>query len=63
VSETLDARGLFGFLEDCAADGVALAPGSSSGAAYGSWVRLCYTAAPPEQVLSAVSMVAKRLGR
>ncbi len=63
VSATLDARGLFGFLEDCAADGVALAPGSSSGAAYGSWVRLCYTAAPPEQVLSAVSVVAKLLGR
>jgi N-succinyldiaminopimelate aminotransferase len=58
----LDGRGLFGFLEDCAGDGVALAPGSSSGSAYGSWVRLCYTAAPPEAVLAAVSAVAKRLG-
>lgn len=63
ASAALDSRGLFGFLEDCASDGVALAPGSSSGAAYGSWVRLCYTAAPPEAVLAAVSAVAKRLGR
>ncbi len=63
VAQALDSRGLFGFLEDCAADGVALAPGSSSGSAYESWVRLCYTSAPPEQVLSAVSVVAKRLAR
>ena len=50
-----------GFLEDCVADGVALAPGASSGRDYANWVRLCYTAAPPDQVLAAVDRLAVRL--
>jgi N-succinyldiaminopimelate aminotransferase len=57
----LDERGLRGFLEDCVADGVALAPGGSCGAEYEGWARLCYTAAPPEQVSDAVRRLAKRL--
>jgi N-succinyldiaminopimelate aminotransferase len=59
----LDARGLDGVLADCFADGVVLAPGASSGAAYGSWVRLCYTALPPEAALEGVRRLARRLGR
>jgi N-succinyldiaminopimelate aminotransferase len=62
VSSRLDARGLWGFLEDCVDDGVALAPGPSCGSDYANWVRLCFTAAPPEQVLDAVERVAARLG-
>lgn len=61
VSRQLDARGLWGFLEDCVDEGVALAPGPSCGSEYPGAVRLCYTAAPPEQVLAAVRRLAKRL--
>jgi N-succinyldiaminopimelate aminotransferase len=61
VGARLDARGIWGFLEDCVADGVALAPGPSCGRDYQSWVRLCYTAAPPDQVLAAVDRLAARL--
>jgi N-succinyldiaminopimelate aminotransferase len=59
----LDARGLAGFLADCFADGVVVAPGPSAGEAYGSWVRLCYTVLPPEDALAGVRRLAKRLGR
>jgi len=61
VSRHLSETGIAGFLEACYDDGVALAPGASSGAAYESWVRLCYTAAPPEQVIAAVRKLAARL--
>ena len=61
VVKKLDARGIWGFLEDCVSDGIALAPGPSCGRDYESWVRLCYTSAPPEQVLAAVDRVAARI--
>jgi N-succinyldiaminopimelate aminotransferase len=61
VRPALDGRGVFGFLEDCVEAGVALAPGSSCGDDYDGWVRLCYTAAPPDRVLEAVGRVAGRL--
>ena len=61
VAESLDARGLRGFLEDCVDEGVALAPGPSCGRDYPSWVRLCFTAAPPEQVLDAVERLSARI--
>jgi N-succinyldiaminopimelate aminotransferase len=61
VSRKLDARGIWGFLEDCLDDGVALAPGPSCGEAYTSWVRLCYTAAAPDAVRAAARKLAKRL--
>jgi len=63
VAERLDERGLWGFLEACVDDGVALAPGPSCGSDYAGYVRLCYTAAPPDQVLAAVGKLAGRLGR
>jgi N-succinyldiaminopimelate aminotransferase len=63
VAKRLDERGIWGFLEDCVQDGVALAPGPSCGTDYTSWVRLCYSAAPPDSVLAAVQRLAKRLGR
>jgi N-succinyldiaminopimelate aminotransferase len=59
----LDERGLAGFLADCFADGVVVAPGLSAGEAYGSWLRLCYTALPPDAALEGVRRLARRLGR
>jgi N-succinyldiaminopimelate aminotransferase len=61
VRSRLDERGVWGFLSDCVAEGVALAPGPSCGEAYEGWVRLCYTAAPPDAVRRAVEVVARRL--
>jgi aspartate/methionine/tyrosine aminotransferase len=61
VSSRLDDRGIMGFLADCFEDGVMVAPGESSGRDYGSWVRLCYTAMPPDQVADAVALLAARL--
>ncbi len=63
VRQQLDERGVWGFLADCLADGVALTPGPSCGSEYTSWVRLCYTAAPPDAVRSAVARLAARLRR
>jgi len=57
----LDARGLAGFLEDCFARGVLVAPGHSCGREYGEWVRVSYTAAPPEAVLEAAERLASVL--
>jgi len=61
AGRALDERGTPGFLADLLEQGVALAPGSSSGEAYASWVRLCYTAAPPDRVLRAIDQLAARL--
>ncbi len=63
VRPALDERGLLGFLADCLEDGVVLSPGGSSGSDYEGWVRLCYTAVPPEQAATAVQHLAHRLGR
>jgi N-succinyldiaminopimelate aminotransferase len=61
VSRALDDRGLPGFLGDCLEAGVALAPGRSCGDAYDEWVRICYTAAPPDEVAEAVGRLAQLL--
>lgn len=58
VRERLDERGLHGYLEDAFENGVLVAPGHSCGTAYAEWVRISFTAAPPEAVLEA----AGRLG-
>ncbi len=63
VAPFLDARGLWGFLEDCLDDGVLLAPGASCGEDYPTWVRLCFSAAPPAQTAEAVRRLARRVGR
>ncbi len=61
VSARLDGRGVYGFLDDCVSRGVALAPGPSCGDDYQGWVRLCYTAAPPDEVERAVAVVSELL--
>jgi N-succinyldiaminopimelate aminotransferase len=63
VRAHLQERKLLGFLEDCLEDGVVLSPGSSSGQDYPDWVRLCFTAAPPDRAVEAARLLAKRLGR
>jgi aspartate/methionine/tyrosine aminotransferase len=62
VRDRLGERGMLGFLEDVFEDGVVLAPGASSGRDYEGFARLCYTAAKPEDVATAVRLLAKRLG-
>ena len=62
VRPHLDERGIWGFLSDCVDDGVSLAPGPSCGRDYEGWVRLCFTAAPPDEVLAAADRLALRLG-
>jgi N-succinyldiaminopimelate aminotransferase len=62
VAEHLDARGLGGFLEDCADRGLFLAPGPSFGP-YPTHVRICFTAAEPEIVRAGVEVLARRMGR
>ena len=63
VAEHLDERGLEGFLVDCIDRNLVLAPGSSCGEAYGSYVRVCFTSARPDVVLRGVEVLAGLLGR
>jgi N-succinyldiaminopimelate aminotransferase len=63
AADRLDERGMTGFLRDCLEDGVVVAPGASSGADYASWIRLCYSSAPPDAVAEGVRRLARRLGR
>lgn len=60
VARALDGRGLMGFLEDVADEGLFLAPGPSFGP-YPTHVRLCYTAVPPDAALRGVDVLARRL--
>jgi N-succinyldiaminopimelate aminotransferase len=63
VGSRLDERGLDGFLADCFEEGVLVAPGASAGRDYGHWIRLCYTAVPPEAMADAAARLARVLGR
>jgi N-succinyldiaminopimelate aminotransferase len=63
VAEHLDERGLSGFLEDCLEHNLLLAPGSSCGQGFDAWLRLCFTAAPPEVVERGAGKLALLLGR
>jgi N-succinyldiaminopimelate aminotransferase len=60
VASALDARGLQGFLADCADRGLFLAPGPSFGP-YPTHVRLCYTCSPPAVVQAGVAILASVL--
>lgn len=61
AAAALDARGIEGLLADCLEDAVAVAPGASCGRDYATWLRVCYTSAPPAQVAAAIAKLAKRL--
>jgi len=60
VSNALDERGLDGFLGDLAEAGVLVAPGPSFGP-YRQHVRLCFTAAPPEDIRRGIEILASKL--
>ncbi len=62
VSKALDDRGLDGFLGDLAETGVLVAPGPSFGP-YPNHVRLCFTAAPPDEIRRGVEILARMLRR
>ena len=63
VSHRLDEHGLHGFLVRCVERNLLLAPGSSCGAEYGNFVRLCFTSAPPDVVARGVEVLAELIGR
>lgn len=62
VKEKLDERGLAGFLDDCANEGLFAAPGPSFGP-YPEHIRICYTATRPDNVRRGVLILARLLGR
>jgi len=62
VSNILDDRGLDGFLGDLAEAGVLVAPGPSFGP-YPGYVRLCFTAAPPDEIRRGVEILASHIRR
>lgn len=63
VHDRLDDRGLHGLLEDCFEQGVLVAPGVSCGEDYADWIRVSYTAVPPDDVLEAARRLAVVLNR
>lgn len=63
VAEHLDERGLEGFLIDCIDRNLVIVPGTSCGASYGAYVRLCFTGVRPDVVLRGVEVLAGLLGR
>jgi N-succinyldiaminopimelate aminotransferase len=54
-------EGLDGFLERCLAAGVLLTPGPASGRDFGTWVRLCFTAVPPDDLARALERLSGAL--
>jgi N-succinyldiaminopimelate aminotransferase len=53
-----------GFLERCLDEaGILVTPGAAAGAAYGTFVRLCYTVVPPDELDRALAALRKLLGR
>ncbi|MCB9729964.1 MAG: pyridoxal phosphate-dependent aminotransferase [Deltaproteobacteria bacterium] len=51
------------FLERCIDSGVVLTPGAASGQAYASWVRLCFSILPPDELADAVTRLAGVMSR
>jgi aspartate/methionine/tyrosine aminotransferase len=63
VVEQIKRRGMDGFLEDCFEQGVLVAPGLSCGEDYADWIRLSFTAVPPDEVLEAARRLAGVMSR
>lgn len=62
VAESLDERGLEGFLERCVSRGLLVAPGLQFGP-YPHHVRVCFTCEQPELVLRGMDVLAAIMGR
>jgi N-succinyldiaminopimelate aminotransferase len=59
VADCLDERGINGFLFDCLEENLILAPGASFGPShYHTFIRLCFTSAPPAVVQRGVEKLA-----
>ncbi|HEY8432434.1 MAG TPA: aminotransferase class I/II-fold pyridoxal phosphate-dependent enzyme, partial [Sandaracinaceae bacterium] len=58
-----DGEDTLGLLERCLAAGVLLTPGAACGRDYASWVRLCFTSVPPDDLAVALERLAPILGR
>jgi aspartate/methionine/tyrosine aminotransferase len=56
LAPVLRGRPLNDFLEHALNAGVLVAPGSSSGAAYAEWVRICFTSVPEATLLDGVTL-------
>ncbi|HSD19863.1 MAG TPA: pyridoxal phosphate-dependent aminotransferase [Anaeromyxobacter sp.] len=54
---------LDGFLERCLDAGVLLTPGPACGRDFETWVRLCFTAVPPEALADALARLGPLIGR
>ena len=63
VCEQIKRRGMDGFLEDCFEKGVLVAPGLSCGQDYADWIRLSFTAVPPDEMLEAARRLAGVMSR
>jgi N-succinyldiaminopimelate aminotransferase len=63
ASRLKDGEDTIGLLERCLDAGVLLTPGASSGEAYASWVRLCFTSVPPDELQEALGRIAPIVGR
>lgn len=61
VAHKLGEGGIWTFLEDCLEDGLVLAPGPAFGQDYRTFVRICFTSAPPERTAEAARRLAARL--
>lgn len=62
VAPYLDDRGVHGFLSDCLDHNLILAPGASFGPQnYSSYVRICFTCAPPDVVRRGITTLAELL--
>jgi N-succinyldiaminopimelate aminotransferase len=59
----LPGEGLGGFLERCLEAGVLLTPGAAVGRDFATWVRMCFTVVPPDELADALRRLRGVLGR
>ena len=58
VADFLDEEGVDGLLLEAIGRNLILAPGSSFGAQYSDWIRICFTSAPPNMVARGAEILA-----
>ena len=64
VAENLrEGEDTLSLLERCLDAGVLLTPGAASGRDYATWVRLCFTSVPPDDLRDALNRIAPIVGR
>ena len=63
LAADLRGRPLMGWLSDLLRDGVSLSPGDAFGRHFGTWVRVCFTAVPPDALDLALDRMNRSLER